>query len=61
MIIYSGSNIGVYMTKTTISPKAIPRYLKDVEGNMYEVIMEKHRDGFNLVTYRLDYKDYKEE
>ena len=61
MIIYRRKNIRYIMTKTTISPKAIPRYLKDVEGNMYEVIIEKHRDGFNLVTYRLDYKDYKEE
>ena len=49
------------MTENRTSLKAIPRYLKDAEGNMYEVIMEKHRDGFNLVTYRLDYKDYKEE
>jgi len=61
MIIYSGSNIRYIMTENRTSLKAIPRYLKDAEGNMYEVIIEKHRDGFNLVTYRLDYKDYKEE
>jgi len=39
--------------------KDIPRVLMDSDGNTYEMIIEKHRDGFNLVTFRLNYKDYK--
>jgi len=40
--------------------KKIPNFLYDSEGNIYEMILEKHRDGFNLVTFRLDYKEYEE-
>ena len=37
--------------------RQVPRYLYDKAGNQYEVILERHRDGFNLITYRLNYED----
>jgi len=41
--------------------KKIPRWLWDKEGNAYEMILENHRDGFNLVTYRQTYEDFEED
>ena len=38
--------------------RKIPRFLFDREGNAYEMIKHNHRDGFNLITYRLPYEDY---
>ncbi len=41
--------------------RKIPTFLHDNDGNLYQMIVEHHRDGFNLVTFRLDWKDYEEE
>jgi hypothetical protein len=38
--------------------KRIPKYLHDDYGNIYPMILESHRDGFNLVTYRQEWDDY---
>ena len=38
--------------------REIPNFLFDKEGNAYEMIYHNHKDGFNLETYRLDFKDY---
>ena len=38
--------------------RKIPRFLFDKEGNAYEMIFERHKNGFNLCTFRQDYKDY---
>jgi len=38
--------------------RKIPHRLYDKDGNGYDMILEKHRDGFNLVTYRQDWDDY---
>ena len=38
--------------------RKIPHFLYDKEGNAFQMIFQKRRKGFNLITFLQEDKDY---